>query len=214
MTGQFDLPGAVDYFVVDVETANQARASICQIGIAAFAHGRMVDSWESLVNPLDEFNGFNVALHGIGPRTVAQAPSWSEVFPQVMALLAGTAVASHTDFDRGALNGACLRAAVPAVPYTKWIDTCWLARHAWPHLPNHKLPTLARTFRIAYKAHDALEDARVAGEVLALALQTRQMTIAELLATPGNHITGFPKPASPRGAAGSLRVRRSSSTKP
>ena len=112
------------------------------------------------------------------------------------------------------LNGACLRAAVPAVPYAKWIDTCWLARHAWPHLPNHKLPTLARTFRIAYKAHDALEDARVAGEVLALALRERQISIGELLATPANHITGFPKPASPRGAAGSLRVRRSSSTKP
>ena len=206
--------GAVDYFVVDVETANQARASICQIGIAFFAGGRMVDSWESLVNPHDEFLEFNVALHGIGPGTVAHAPSWSELCPQVMSLLAGAAVASHTSFDRGALNGACLRAAVPAVPYTKWIDTCWLARHAWPQLPNHKLPTLARTFRIAYKAHDALEDARVAGEVLALALRERQISIGELLATPANHITGFPKPASPRGAAGSLRVRRSSSAKP
>ena len=46
---------AVDYFVVDVETANQARNSICQIGIALFADGKMVDGWESLVNPLDEF---------------------------------------------------------------------------------------------------------------------------------------------------------------
>jgi len=193
--------GAVDYFVVDVETANQARASICQIGIAFFSGGRMVDSWESLVNPHDEFLGFNVALHGIGPRTVAHAPSWSELCPKVMSLLAGAAVASHTDFDRGALNGACLRAEVPVVPYAKWIDTCWLARHAWPHLPNHKLPTLARTFRITYKAHDA----RVAGEVLALALQERQISIGELLATPANHITGFPKAAA---GARALSLRR------
>ncbi len=178
--------GAVDYFVIDVETANQARASICQIGIAFFAGGKMVDSWESLVNPLDEFNGFNVALHGIGPRTVAHAPSWSELCPKVISLLNGAAVASHTDFDRGALNGACLRAEVPVVPYGKWIDTCWLARCAWPHLPNHKLPTLARRFGIAYRAHDALEDARVAGEVLALALEERQMSIGELLATQAN----------------------------
>jgi DNA polymerase-3 subunit epsilon len=195
----------VDYFVVDVETANQARASICQIGIAFFAGGKMVDSWESLVNPLDEFSGFNVALHGIGPRTVAHAPSWGEICPKVMALLSGAAVASHTDFDRGALNGACLRAEVPAVPYAKWIDTCWLARCAWPQLPNHKLPTLARSFGITYRAHDALEDARVAGEVLALALQERQISIGELLACPGNHITGFP------GAAVGRRVKAAGS---
>jgi len=138
VTGQ--MTAAVDYFVVDVETANQARHSICQIGIAFFAGGKMVDGWESLVNPHDEFNEFNVALHGIGPWTVARAPSWSEVLPKVMSLLNGAAVASHTDFDRGALNGACLRAAVPAVAYSKWIDTCWLARRAWPLMPNHKLP--------------------------------------------------------------------------
>ncbi|MGA2672832.1 MAG: exonuclease domain-containing protein [Terracidiphilus sp.] len=194
-------PGAVDYFVVDVETANQARNSICQIGIAFFAGGRMVDGWESLVNPHDEFLAFNVALHGIGPRTVAQAPSWSELFPKVRSMLSGAAVASHTEFDRSALSGACLRAGIPAVPYSKWIDTCWLARCAWPHLPNHKLPTLARTFRIAYRAHDALEDARVAGEVLALALQERRMTIHELLASPANHITAFPRLATGQSAA-------------
>lgn len=187
------MPAAVDFLVVDVETANQARHSICQIGIAAFAGGRMVDGWESLVNPHDAFNAFNVALHGIGPRTVARAPGWSDLFPKVSALLSGAAVASHTDFDRAALTGACGRAGVPAVPYARWIDTCWLARRAWPQLPNHKLPTLARTFQIGYRAHDALEDARVAGEILALALQERKITLAELLTSPSKHITGFPQ---------------------
>jgi DNA polymerase-3 subunit epsilon len=187
------VKSAVDYFVVDVETANQARHSICQIGIAFFAGGRMVDGWESLVDPEEDFSWFNIGIHGIRPEMVAQAPCWSEVCRKVSSLLAGAAVASHTDFDRSALSGACARSGIPAVPYGKWIDTCWLARSAWPDLPNHKLPTLAKTFRINYKAHDALEDARVAGEVLALALKERQMTIGELLTSPANPITGFPK---------------------
>jgi DNA polymerase-3 subunit epsilon len=123
-------------------------------------------------------------------------------------MLSGAAVASHTNFDRSALNGACLRAELPAVPYAKWIDTCWLARCAWPHLPNHKLPTLARSFQIAYRAHDALEDARVAGEVLALALRERQMTIGELLATSANHITGFPVAVAGRRVTVSRSARR------
>jgi len=49
----------IDYFVVDVETANQFRHSICQIGIASFADGKMVDGWESLVNPDDYFHAFS-----------------------------------------------------------------------------------------------------------------------------------------------------------
>jgi DNA polymerase-3 subunit epsilon len=183
---------SVDYLVVDVETANQSRGSICQIGIAFFAGGKMVDGWQSLVNPREEFLAFNVGLHGIGPRMVAHAPIWSQLFPTVNSLLRGAAVASHTDFDRAALSNACGRAGIPAVGYKKWIDTCWLARYAWPHLSNHKLPTLARSFGIAYKAHDALEDARVAGEVLALALEARQITIGELLASAGKHVTKFP----------------------
>jgi DNA polymerase-3 subunit epsilon len=194
----------VDYFVVDVETANQSRGSICQIGIAFFAGGKMVDGWQSLINPREEFLAFNVGLHGIGPRMVAQSPIWSQLFPQVNSLLQGAAVASHTDFDRSALSQACGRAGIPAVGYRKWIDTCWLARFAWPHLPNHKLPTLARSFGITYRAHDALEDARVAGEVLALALEERHVTIGELLASTGDHITAFPKLKSVRKAAARL----------
>jgi DNA polymerase-3 subunit epsilon len=198
------VPDAVDYFVVDVETANQSLDSICQIGIAFFADGKMVDGWESLINPQDYFAAFNVALHGIGPETVAQAPCWSDVFPEVRKMLSGATVASHTYFDRSAISGACARAGVPAVPYAKWIDTCWISRFAWPELPNHKLPTLARSFGIAYRAHDALEDARVAGEVLALALQERKISVGELLASPGKHITRFPRPRTARKTASKL----------
>ncbi|MDR3792110.1 MAG: 3'-5' exonuclease [Terracidiphilus sp.] len=183
----------VDYCVVDVETANQGRQSICQIGIALFAGGRMVDGWESLVDPEEHFSGFNISIHGIHPETVAGAPTWAEVLPSVRKLLGGAAVASHTAFDRGAMELACLKVRKPAIPYRKWLDTCTLARAAFPELPNHKLPTLARCLGFSYKAHDALEDARIAGEVLALALARRGVTVAELLATPQQHIGAFPK---------------------
>jgi len=183
-----------DFFVVDVETANQARHSICQIGIAAFVDGKMVDGWETLVNPQDYFAGINISIHGIRPEAVTRAPNWSEACRKVREMLGGSAVASHTDFDRGALNGACLRAEIPALAYSKWIDTCWLARCAWPNLPNHKLTSLARHFGIKYRAHDALEDARVAGEILVAAMNAKGVSISELLASPRAHITGFPKP--------------------
>ena len=186
-----------DYLVVDVETANHSRHSICQIGIAVFSGGKMVDGWESLVNPQDHFNSFNIGIHGIGPDAVADAPTWSEIWAKVNSLLADAAVASHTDFDRSALSGACTRAQIQPLDYRKWLDTCWLARSAWPHLPNHKLTGLARHFGIVYRAHDALEDARVAGEILALALEERRISITELMTAPEKHITRFPKSCAP-----------------
>jgi len=181
----------LDYCVVDVETANQARHSICQIGIAVFSGGRMVDGWQSLVNPEADFSFWNIRVHGIRPEMVAQAPTWTQIHGQVEKMLAGAAVASHTYFDQGALDGACLRDGLSPIVPLKWIDTCGLARQAWPELENHKLPTLARHFGIAYQSHDALEDARAAGQILALAMEAKQVTIAELLALPGKSVSRF-----------------------
>ncbi len=181
----------MDYCVVDVETANQARHSICQIGIAFFSGGKMVDGWESLVNPEADFSFWNIRVHGIRPEMVEQAPCWAQIHSKVEELLSGVAVASHTYFDQGALDGACLRDNLPPIVPLKWIDTCGLARQAWPALENHKLPTLARHFGIAYQSHDALEDARAAGEILALAMEAKNVTLAELLALPGRSVSSF-----------------------
>jgi len=183
---------AFDYCVVDVETANASRGRICQIGIAAFTGGRMTASWQSLVDPEEEFGAFNVQLHGISPATVAGAPRWAEVLPEVERFLTGAAVASHTDFDRAAMALACAKSGLPELRYGRWIDTCRIARATWPELPNHKLPTLARIFGIGYKAHDALEDARVAGQVLAMALEQRRIGMQDLLRSPNKHICSLP----------------------
>jgi len=152
----------------------------------------MVDGWQSLVNPAVEFSKINIRIHGITPDTVARAPLWSEVYSKVESLLLGAMVASHTDFDLTALSNACSQNGIPLVKYKKWIDTCRLARGAWPDLPNHKLVTLADHFGIEHKAHDALEDARAAGEVLALAMKERSVAIEDFAELPGEFITKFP----------------------
>jgi DNA polymerase III subunit epsilon len=182
----------VDFYVVDVETANQARSSICQIGIARFSNGGLAGSWQSLINPLVDFCGFNIGIHGITPDMVADAPAWSDVYPEVDRLLSGALVASHTNFDRTALSNACSQCAVPQINYNKWIDTCSLARSAWPQLPNHKLVTLTAHFGIVYKAHDALEDARAAGEILLMAMHEHNIAIEDFAGVPSNYIASFP----------------------
>lgn len=170
----------MDFVAIDVETANRNPSSICQIGIASFSSGRLVHTWGTLVNPEDSFLSFNVQLHGIRPCDVVQSPTWIDLQSELRSRLERHILASHTYFDRGAMNGANDRYGLEPISVAGWIDTCQIARTAWPHLLNHKLTSLARTFGIAYEAHDAAEDARCAGEILILAASSTGRCLDEL----------------------------------
>lgn len=164
----------MEFVVVDVETANQDPSSICQIGVAAFRNGILAESWGVLVNPEDSFLPFNTRLHGIGAKDVSNSPTWPDLRSNIRALIEQRTVASHTLFDRAALSGANRRYGLGPIPVAAWLDTCRIARSIWPHLSDHRLTGLARTFDIAYRAHNATEDARCAGELLILAARTAE----------------------------------------
>jgi DNA polymerase-3 subunit epsilon len=161
----------MDFVVVDVETANGDLSSICQIGIASFRDGRMADSWVSLVNPQDEFNAMHVSIHGIDKDRVKDAPTWAEVLPHVTSRMEGRVVVSHMPFDRHAVTRACNRSGL-AICACRWLDSAQVVRRAWPEFSKsgYKLTNLAEHFGIDYRAHDALDDARCAGEVLLRAI--------------------------------------------
>ena len=55
----------VTFNSIDVETANADRASICQIGIVHIRDGEIEDRWQTLVNPEDWFDPWNISIHGI-----------------------------------------------------------------------------------------------------------------------------------------------------
>ena len=161
----------MDFVVVDVETANADLSSICQIGIASFYDGRLADSWVSLVNPEDEFNAIHVSIHGIHKDQVKDAPTWAEVLPHVTSRMDGRIVVSHMPYDRHAVTKACDRSGLPLCACT-WLDSAQVVRRAWPEFSKsgYSLTKLAKHFGIDYGAHDALEDARFAGEVLLRAI--------------------------------------------
>ncbi len=171
----------MEFVVIDVETANQRPASICQIGVAHFRNGVLAEAWGELVNPEDCFLPFNTHLHGIGPRDVCAALTWPELRPKLRSLLEDRMIASHTYFDRTALSGADARYGLPAIPVAGWLDTCRIARQVWPHLANHKLTNLARNFGLSYRAHDAMDDARCAGQVLLLAAHSSALGLEQML---------------------------------
>ncbi len=160
------------FVVVDVETANHNLSSICQIGIASFRDGALHHSWESLVNPEDHFEPVNICIHGIQDLNVRSAPTWPHVYPEVSRLLEGYIVVSHTPFDRAAWHRACEKYGLAASEY-QWLDSASVARRTWPIVSHsgYGLSNIAKHLSIKYdKEHDALADARCAGEILLRAM--------------------------------------------
>ena len=66
----------MNFVAIDVETANADMASICQIGIAKYADGMLVEEWKSYVDPEDYFDGINVSIHGLDESVVKGAPTF------------------------------------------------------------------------------------------------------------------------------------------
>jgi len=80
----------VNFVTIDVETANSDVGSICQIGLAKYLNGKLIDTYCTLVLPQTSFSGQNVEVHGITSRMVRDAPSMYDIYGQILNLLAIT----------------------------------------------------------------------------------------------------------------------------
>jgi DNA polymerase-3 subunit epsilon len=192
----------MDFVAVDVETANSDPRSICQIGIAGFHQGKLIERWQSLVDPRDRFDAGNMAVHGIRAAAVRGAPTFGEVYPELQMRFGGRIVASHTPFDRRAICGAAEAMGLPH-PECRWLDTAKVVRRTWPEFSKkgYGLANLTRAFGIAFQHHDALEDARAAGEILVRALNESGRSVEEWLQETTQVASGPAKfAANPAGA--------------
>ncbi len=170
------------FVAVDVETANPDLASICQVGTVVFVNGQVRDSWESLVDPEDEFDPINVSIHGIDETAVRGAPRFSDVAPRLVELLVDQVVAIHTGFDRVALTRACDKYALPEI-HCRWLDTARVCRRAWTQFSKSGfgLADIAAHCGIQFRHHDALDDARTVGHVLLRAIAETGLTVEQWL---------------------------------
>ena len=166
------MAGITDFIALDVETANADFGSICSIGLVHFRAGEVFKSLTILVDPEDEFDQINIGIHGIRPEDVIGKPTMAKVFPIISAALQDTAIVHHSPFDRTALGRAAGRYGTGGLPCT-WVDTLQVARRTWDGFGQdggYGLANLARAFGIAFRHHDAAEDARAAGLLLLRAI--------------------------------------------
>lgn len=156
---------------IDVETANFDRSSICQIGITCVREGVIVDQWETLVDPEEWFDEFNVSIHGIDRKMVRGAPKFPEIRDKLCSMLQGSILVSHTSFDRNAIREAMEKYDLERFQVS-WADSAKIVRRTWPEKYSKRgygLKNVAKDLGIEFKHHNALEDSRAAAEIVIFA---------------------------------------------
>lgn len=177
---------AVDFVAIDFETANRRRESACAVGLAFVSNGVVVEQTSTLINPDGEFGRYNVAIIGIRPEDVVDAPYFPEVWEVLAPVLSGRTIVAHVaSFDLGVLRQAVARYELPGISMRAMCS--WrLARRTWPTLPAYGLSYLARELGLDLDHHEAGSDAAAsAGVVLAAMREAGASSLDGMLDTFG-----------------------------
>ncbi len=171
------------FVAIDVETANPDHSSICQIGAVRVENGVIGDSWITLVDPETDFDPWNIEIHGITSSMVRGQPHFPELVTRLRDFVGPRVVASHTAFDRVAIERAHDRYHLVS-PGWSWLDTARVSRRAWHQFADtgYGLASVAAHCGIQFRHHDAGEDARAAALVLLRAIDEAKLDIVGWLA--------------------------------
>lgn len=159
----------LDFTAIDFETANSSAASACSVGLVRVRDGEVVASTGWLIQPPaghDEFQEWNIKIHGIHPSDVAAAATWAEQFDRLCAFAgADVLVAHNAGFDLKVLRTAAEVTGDICPPYRS-LCSLQVARKTYD-LDSYRLPMAAAAAGFAeFAHHDALADARACAQIV------------------------------------------------
>ena len=152
---------SVRYAVVDIETTGgrAQRDKITEIAIVLYDGEKIVEQFETLINPECPIPYGITELTGISQEMVKDAPKFFEVAKQIVQLTEGAVFVAHNvQFDYGFLQEEFRRLGYPFT--RRRLCTVKLSRRSFPGLTSYSLGNLIRHFGIPVNArHRAMADA-------------------------------------------------------
>ncbi len=152
------------FCAVDVETTGLFMSSrLLEIGAVKFDRYRVLEEYQTLVDPMQPIDPAATAIHGITDAMVRGCPSPGEAVARLLDFLADACFIAHNArFDVRVIGMELARAGMEPPP-NPVIDTVRLARRLFSGVGNYKLDTLARYLGIERQAqHRGLPDAYAA----------------------------------------------------
>ncbi|MBL7940852.1 MAG: 3'-5' exonuclease [Flavobacteriales bacterium] len=165
----------MEFLALDFETATAQPDSPCELGIAVVRGSvvREVRNW--LIKPPQwpYFSPWNIAVHGIRPQDVADAPRWKEIWGEVAELLDGSTVVAHNAaFDMSVLRSTLAGHGLPH-PTFQYFCSVSMSRKLWPGRTSYGLKHMCDMHGIPLKHHRAANDAEATAELVLRATDQR-----------------------------------------
>jgi len=160
------------YAIVDLETTGtSSNGRITEVGIVLFDGEKIIDSFESLVNPEQSIPWEITRITGISNEMVRSAPKFYEIAKEIVEITQDAIFVAHNvGFDYG-----FLRKEFSALGFTfsrKKLCTVRLMRKVFPGFRSYSLGSLIERYDIAVKnRHRAMADALATTELLKMALK-------------------------------------------
>lgn len=158
-----------EYCVLDLETTGQSarNSRIIEIGIVRVKQNKILDVFQTFVNPGEPIPFFITQLTGITTYDVKDAPYFEDIKDDLIEFLGDSILVAHNlKFDYSFLKAEFLRVNCDMLP-NKTLCSLKLARKLYPNLSSKSLGALVKYFRIRQNnAHRALSDASATAQIL------------------------------------------------
>jgi DNA polymerase-3 subunit epsilon len=149
--------------IVDLETTG-GRAKyhrIIEIGLLVIENGRLIETWQSFINPETIVPSFIQKLTGIKPNMLNNAPIFGEIADILHEKLENrTLVAHNARFDHSFLKSEFSRIGIHYK--TKPLCSVKFSRNLYPQFKRHGLSEIIKRFELTIEnRHRALDDAQM-----------------------------------------------------
>lgn len=148
--------------VLDTETTGLDfnRERIIEFAAVRLENGKIVDEYQTLINPHQHIRKSSIAIHGITQEMVEKAPTEEEILPEILKFIGDYPIVAHNViFDYSFLNEAKLRVLGEKFENTR-IDSQSMFKEIAPDLDSHGLEALTNRFNIELQNHHrAMADA-------------------------------------------------------
>ena len=156
------------FICFDIETTgvNSSKDRITEIGAVKVSGGKIIDTFDTFVNPEMHILSRITELTSITDEMVSGAPTEAEALRLFYEFCGEDPifVAHNADFDTSFMRIAGERCSVP-FNYT-YIDTVTMARSQLKDIKNAKLDTVAKYLKLPeFHHHRAVDDAGVLGDI-------------------------------------------------
>lgn len=171
--------------ICDIEaTGLDTERDLIEIALITWEEDKVIDVYETLINPLRPIPEFISNLTSITNRDLKEAPKFYEVADAIRMRLEGAVFVSHnTEFDLGLLTKKYQEMGQELK--VKSFCTLKVAQHEIPGLQNYNLDALCSFFGIKIEdRHRAIGDARATLSLFKELMQLRHKTHPKILFLP------------------------------